>query len=278
MRHACRESTSVHAGSKRAAFIGSCADVVLAEALLKALVLPPTGPLLVAIFGLASRRRAPGRPRRLHVAGVLSLLLLSFPSCRDLSAGTVRRQRSPPLDLGRRKSAQAIVILGGGTRRDAPEYGGDTLGPLDARARALRRARRAAHRPAGPRDGRLGLRRRSRSQADAANRSRAEFGVRCAGPRPVAQHARERGPLRRDPAGGRHRVGRARGARFRHARAPRAEFAAAGIETIPAPTGIRRKRRRAWLDYVPSIGALQGSYYAIYEIFGNMARAITAGR
>src|SRR4030095_2797202 len=37
---------------------------------------------------------------------------------------------SPMLDLDRARSAQAIVILGGGTRRDAPEYGGDTLGEL----------------------------------------------------------------------------------------------------------------------------------------------------
>src|SRR4029450_1543911 len=37
---------------------------------------------------------------------------------------------SPVLDLERAKSAQAIVILGGGTRPDAPEYGGDTLGHL----------------------------------------------------------------------------------------------------------------------------------------------------
>jgi uncharacterized SAM-binding protein YcdF (DUF218 family) len=37
---------------------------------------------------------------------------------------------SPPLDVGAAKSARALVILGGGVRRNAVEYGGDTLGRL----------------------------------------------------------------------------------------------------------------------------------------------------
>ena len=37
---------------------------------------------------------------------------------------------SPPLDVQRARSAQAIVVLGGGVRRHAAEYGGDTLGHL----------------------------------------------------------------------------------------------------------------------------------------------------
>jgi hypothetical protein len=37
---------------------------------------------------------------------------------------------SPPLDIERARTAQAIVILGGGTRHNAAEYGGDTLGRL----------------------------------------------------------------------------------------------------------------------------------------------------
>ena len=36
----------------------------------------------------------------------------------------------PPVTLAQARSAQAIVILGGGVRRNAPEYGGDTVGRL----------------------------------------------------------------------------------------------------------------------------------------------------
>ena len=96
------------------------------KALVKALVLPPTGPLLVAALGLGLLRRAPRVGRLLAFAGVLSLLLLVVPAVSDLLRQCVGG--SPLLDLERAKSAQAIVILGGGTRRDAPEYGGDTLG------------------------------------------------------------------------------------------------------------------------------------------------------
>ena len=103
-------------------------DVLWLKALLKAVILPPAGPLLVAIFGLALGRRFPRTGRALAVAGVASLLLLSLPIIAIFLLD--RLETYPPLDLAQAKSAQAIVILGGGVRRRAPEYGGDTLGPL----------------------------------------------------------------------------------------------------------------------------------------------------
>ena len=54
----------------------------------------------------------------------------------------------------------------------------------------------------------------------------------------------------------------------------RAEFAAQGIEAIPAPTGIPSGEFDTPLDALPSLGALQGSYFALYEIFANAARWI----
>jgi uncharacterized SAM-binding protein YcdF (DUF218 family) len=55
----------------------------------------------------------------------------------------------------------------------------------------------------------------------------------------------------------------------------KAEFAAQGIEAIPAPTGIPRWKVDSPLDVLPSLGALQSSYFALYEIFANIARWIT---
>jgi uncharacterized SAM-binding protein YcdF (DUF218 family) len=52
----------------------------------------------------------------------------------------------------------------------------------------------------------------------------------------------------------------------------KAEFAAQGIEAIPAPTGIPSNAIDTPLDLLPSLGALQGSYFALYEILGNVAR------
>ena len=52
----------------------------------------------------------------------------------------------------------------------------------------------------------------------------------------------------------------------------RAEFAAVGIEAIPAPTLIPSGRIDNVLDVLPSLGALQSSYFALYEILANAAR------
>ena len=50
-----------------------------------------------------------------------------------------------------------------------------------------------------------------------------------------------------------------------------AEFADAGIVTIPAPTGIPAEQRElVLLDFVPNAAALQTSYYALYELFAGM--------
>ena len=52
-----------------------------------------------------------------------------------------------------------------------------------------------------------------------------------------------------------------------------AEFAAAGLETIPASTWLLPPPQPSvLLDYVPSVEGLQGSYYALYELYANAAR------
>ena len=103
-------------------------DVFLLKAIAKALLLPPTGLLLVALIGLAIIRRHPRTGRVLATAAVATLLALSMP----IVAGSLVRllDDSPPIDLAVAKTAQAIVIPGGGVRRNALEYGGDTLGRL----------------------------------------------------------------------------------------------------------------------------------------------------
>jgi uncharacterized SAM-binding protein YcdF (DUF218 family) len=101
------------------------------KALLKSLALPPTGPLLLAACGawLALHRGAGARARRAGWAcvltGLATLWLLSTPV---VAQGLMRLAgRYPALDLTRPLRAQAIVILGGGSERYAPEYGGAAL-------------------------------------------------------------------------------------------------------------------------------------------------------
>ena len=49
-----------------------------------------------------------------------------------------------------------------------------------------------------------------------------------------------------------------------------AEFEAQGFAVVTAATGLRGNSDRTLLDYLPSMGGLQGSYYATYEILANL--------
>lgn len=245
------------------------------KAFLKAVVLPPTGPLVVAAIGLAMLRRRPRIGRWLAYAGVLSLLLLSVPALSNLLRLCV--DGAPVLDLDRAKSAQAIVILGGGTRRDAPEYGGDTLGHLTLeRVRYGARVARLTGLPVLVTGGSvLG----GETEAALMRQSlEGEFGVgvRWAEDRSRDTHenaVRSAAILRAD--GIKRVVLVAHDFDMRRANA---EFAAAGIETIAAPTGLPSREPGGWLDYVPSISGLQGSYYATYEILANLVRPLRSDR
>ncbi len=73
-------------------------------------------------------RNHPRCGRAIALTAMLSLLALSTPL---VSTQLVRLlDDSPVLDLAQAREAQAIVILGGGVRRNALEFGGDTLGRL----------------------------------------------------------------------------------------------------------------------------------------------------
>ncbi len=243
--------------------------------LFKALVLPPTGPLLLALFGIGLLRRRPRVGRALALTGVSLLFLLSIPAVSLLLSRSV--DTAPPLDLERATTARAIVILGGGTRRDAAEYGGDTLGQLTLeRVRYGARVARLTGLPVlvsgGSADG-------GETEAKLMREALAgEYGVEVKWAEDRSRNTHENAVRSAEilQAAG---IGRvvlvAHG--FDMPRAT-AEFAAVGIETIPAPTGIAASGTRSWRDFVPSVRGLQGSYYALYEIFGNMARAITAGQ
>jgi uncharacterized SAM-binding protein YcdF (DUF218 family) len=55
-------------------------------------------------------------------------------------------------------------------------------------------------------------------------------------------------------------------------RRARAEFTAAGLEVVPAPTYVPVDGPFELTDLVPNAGALQASYYALYELLANLVR------
>ena len=103
-------------------------DPIWPKAVAKTLVLPPIGLLLLALAGLSMRRRFPRAGSIAAWTGVLVLLILSIPTVAGFLVRSL--DTSPVFDPAQAASAQAIVVLGGGTRRNAPEYGGETLGEL----------------------------------------------------------------------------------------------------------------------------------------------------
>jgi uncharacterized SAM-binding protein YcdF (DUF218 family) len=241
-------------------------DPIWLKGVIKAIVLPPTGLLLLSLLGLAIRKRFPRGGIAMAWAGVLLLLILSLPA---VAAFLVRSlDTSSPFDTTRPSAAQAIVILSGDTRA-APEYGGETLGALTLeRVRYGARLARLTGLPVLVSGGSvLGGVPEAVPMREALER---EFGVRV-------RWAEERSRTTHENALYSAAMLRSDGIRsvvlvvhsFDMPRA-RAEFAAAGIETLPAPTGIPSAKPDRLSDFVPSIGGLHTSYYALYEILGNM--------
>lgn len=102
----------------------------LLKKLLTALILPPTGPVLIALLGLWLMR---ARSRRWQLGGLwlaslslIGLLALSLPIVGNALMAPL--EPHPPITLAQLQRVQAIVILGGGSYYGAPEYGGDTVG------------------------------------------------------------------------------------------------------------------------------------------------------
>lgn len=104
--------------------------------ILTPLILPPTGLLLCIVLGLLLLKRWPRLGAFLAWTGVVLLLALSLPiTSSELTNALVVESG---VNTDRARTAEAVVILGGG-RKGAPEYGGVTLSAL-----ALERVRYGA--------------------------------------------------------------------------------------------------------------------------------------
>jgi len=246
-------------------------DVVWLKTLLKAIVLPPTGPLLLVIAGLSIIGRAPRGGRIVAWTGTLLLLALSTPMVAF--ALRVLVDTSPALDLQRAHDAQAIVILGGGIRRQAAEYGGDTLGYLTLeRVRYGARVARLTGLPVLVTGGSVFGGEPEATLMRTALEREFDVPVRWVEMKSRNTHENAVGTAEILAAAKIDRVVLV--AHSIDMRRARAEFSAQGIETIPAPTGIPTWQVDTLFDVLPSMGALEGSYLALYEILGNVVRWI----
>lgn len=248
--------------------------LITLKMILRTLILPPAGPLLLAALGLWLSGRPAPRTRRagwlLTAAVLLSLWLLATPVVASLL--TRLAERCPALDLSRPVSAQAIVILGGGSAHHfAPEY----RGPMVS-SELLERVTYGAF-----------LARRTElpllvsgtaEEAVAMRVSLArDFGIRTrwvdGESRDTFQDAANSARLLRPDGVTRIILVTSAAHEWRAMQ----EFASAGFEVVPAPTDLWTPRRGfSLVTYLPSAMALWRSSEAFYELIGNVARELFA--
>jgi uncharacterized SAM-binding protein YcdF (DUF218 family) len=250
-------------------------DPLWLKALVRALVLPPTGPMLMAIVGLALWSRHPRAGRSLAALGVAVLLALSMPVVADFLGRIV--DTSVPFDVDTARTAQAVVILGGGVRRNAPEYGGDTMATLTLeRVRYGARVARLTGLPVLVSGGSvLGGTPEARLMAAALER---EFGVPVRWIEEGSRTTHENAVL---SARTLKKDGIDRVVLVTHgldARRATAEFEAQGFAVVNASTGLRGPPDYTLLYYLPSMAGLQRSYHATYEMLANLVRILHLNR
>jgi uncharacterized SAM-binding protein YcdF (DUF218 family) len=239
------------------------------KTLLKGIILPPAGPLLLAILGVLLMKRRPALARTCLILGLGSLWLLSTPVVSD--AVTRLAEHYPPLELPSTAGAQAIVILGGGGQRVfAPEYGGPAAEPM-----LLERLNYGAYIA-----GKTGLpilvtgfQMEATAMRDTLLRN---FGVDAHWVEDQSYDTFDNASnsVRLLKAGGVSRVVLVTNAS--HMWRSVHEFTAAGIEVVPAPSGVLARREFGSSRYVPNPDALLRAHAAIYELLGEPVRAFLA--
>ena len=229
-----------------------------------AFLLPPLNLLLLAAAGVALLKHRPRLGKSLVVAALVLLYLVSTPY---FSVAALRMLESAPADPLARP-ADAIVVLGGGTYFNAPEYGGDTVNEY-----TLERLRYAAqlHRKSGKPILVAGGRPLGNATSEAAQmRAALEEGFQV----PVVwleetsdntfENARYSYPILRKAGVSRiYLVTHAW-----HVKRAALAFAAAGFEVVPAPTRYATRHRLSVLDFLPQAGALHDSKIFMKEVIG----------
>jgi uncharacterized SAM-binding protein YcdF (DUF218 family) len=236
--------------------------------LLRTLLLPPASPLLIGVAGLILWHRRARLGMALCAVCIVTLWALSTP----IVANTLGRATEgyPALDPGHltasQARAQAIVILGGGVRRNAPEVGADAPSAVaDLRLIEGAKVARATHLPvlmSGGPDEAAAMRRfmeedlqlpvrwvESRSRNTHEN---AVFSAAILGKEGIRRIIL----VTSSP----------------HMARAAAEFAAAGFEVTAAPAEMMTRDEPGMLAIAPSPMALLRSHSALYELIGRLVR------
>ena len=235
--------------------------------ILSALVLPPAGPLLLALLGLllvsGHRLRSGGT---LAFLGVGSLWFLSCHAVAVLMAQVLLPQVAPAR-ADQLAQAEAIVVLGGGVLAQAPEYGAAqpnsyTLGRLRYGAALARRTGKplAFSGGVGWASSNSGI----PPEAQVARLAVQDLGVTLRWAESSSRDTAENAQEMRHVLKGVQRVALVTDTWHM----PRAalQFERAGFTVIPAPTGFPAAQTRPLLGWLPSTEGLTLSRQVLREV------------
>lgn len=248
----------------------------LLKKIISALLLPPMMPLVLIVWGVLLRGKRAALGKGLIWLGVVLSVTLS--SGWSVSLLLRPLEDVPVLTSARAAGAEAIVILGGGTRRDGREYGGETVSRL-----TLERLRYGArlYRDYGlPLLVAGGAPQRGRTEGDLMKESlEQDFQVPVRwvenGSWDTRENAENTAALLR-PLGIKRVILVTHAA---HMRRSVKEFQDVGFDVAPAPTafmGGPPGMEHTWglSTLLPTETAAYGGWYGVYEWLGLLARKI----
>ncbi len=95
--------------------------------IIQVLLMPPALMLLIMLAGLILLHGSRRYGKVLIISGILLLVATSLPIISDTLISNMENIPALSKEQMKNTDAQAIVILGGGSYSNAPEYGGDTV-------------------------------------------------------------------------------------------------------------------------------------------------------
>lgn len=257
----------------------------LTKKFLSVILLPPLLPLLVIILGLLFAYWRPQAGKVITWTGVLLSFGLMLPAGVDLFSAPL--EAIPVVQPKALQQAQAIVILGGGQRLNAKEYGGAAPNRL-----TLERLRYGAHLArqsglpvlvtGGAPKGMVG------EAVVMAKSLREDFGVtpqwieaRSLDTQGNAYYSAQMLRPREEPRDVKGAKDMKRGIRrivlvthAAHMRRSVNEFTAQGFEVVPAPTAFYAQGKGDTVlgDFFPGANAAYAGWYALHEWLGILSQ------
>jgi uncharacterized SAM-binding protein YcdF (DUF218 family) len=238
----------------------------LATNLIAVALLPPLVLVILLVAGLTVRRRRPRLATSLILLATTALYALSTPWVGGLLLKSL--EISAPIRPADLETADAIVVLAGGSYRDAAEYGGDTLNGISLeRLRYAVRLHRASGLPLLVTGGKPG----SGALAEGRLLQQVlldEYGIV---PRWVEDAARTTWDNARFSAPLLKQANVQRIALVSHAwhlRRAAPLFEAQGLAVVPAGTRFSSIRVDSLLDLLPTPVGLRDSTFALHEWLG----------